>query len=635
MRLRWAALIVILALSFYFRLFSVYFPQFKAQAVQTINQNIYNNLQAQAQKDHPAYSSIAINTLTLRAAKDFKRQHGQEYKKAIADEYARLKAPLQHNGQTFLMELDCWHWARYVENTVKHGYPGDRIANGKQWDDLMLAPDGAELPYSRFNFYLSAGLYKVFSSFHRVSVQDFCFYLPLFYASIFLSVLFLFMCRYWGVVAGFITCLFVGFAPIFLTRSYAGWFKTDSFNILFPLLIVWAYLKDWPALAGILVGLFAFSWSGWWFIVPVIVAYQLCRPSWKGLRSLALFVFISYGWVLALAGTEAIQDIGPRFIGVLGFHKEFTIWPNTYNTVMEMARADIKQIISCLGGGVLFCGAVFSLGLWFIDRNLYKGLKRDLAIMLAVWFIGAFFMSFRAMRLIELVVLPLGIALGWFIGQRRIFTALAMSAVILFITVSNANVNAKQFYPMMNNAWYATLQKLEELTPKDAIVNSWWDYGDWFTAISHRRVIFDGQSQTGPRAYWMAKALLSTNEDEAVKILHRLNGDNKAVFVVDYSMVGKISAISYLGNWDFSKLRLYRSRMGEEIKLIPQRQVDDWITKRWQYYKIGEQIRCDIGLENSLFTKLYFNKGEGLKHFKLFLNADTSEGAIRAYQVIW
>lgn len=258
-------------------------------------------------------------------------------------------------------------------------------------------------------------------------------------------------------------------------------------------------------------------------------------------------------------------------------------------------------------------------------------MKKTLIFFLAVWFACMLFMSFKAIRLTEFLVLPLGIALGW--ATRKYCGTLGV--IVVICCMLNANTIAKSQYPMINTTLYNTFVRIGRETPPDAIINTWWDFGDWITDISHRKVIFDGQSQNNPRAYWMAKVLLSTDEEKAITILKRLNAGQPAYFFVDYTMVQKMPAISYLGNWDIAKLYAYLRHKSEEAKLIPPRLIDEWLTTRWAYGVQDGKVVCNKGLENSLFTILYFRKGDGLKHFKLVMNVETAEGALRLYQIIW
>ena len=46
-------------------------------------------------------------------------------------------------------------------------------------------------------------------------------------------------------------------------------------------------------------------------------------------------------------------------------------------------------------------------------------------------------------------------------------------------------------------------------------------------------------------------------------------------------------------------------------------------------------ILLDKGLANSLFVRLYFFNGKGLKHFKPFTEIKDGDSYIRVFQIIW
>jgi dolichyl-diphosphooligosaccharide--protein glycosyltransferase len=270
----------------------------------------------------------------------------------------------------------------------------------------------------------------------------------------------------------------------------------------------------------------------------------------------------------------------------------------------------------------------------------------------------------------------LGISLGWvtheiyvYFKKRKNITAVVLVIIAFLIfngtIISRTYAVASSIYPLMDDTWYKVLNLIKEKTPEGTIVNSWWDFGDWFKAVARRPAIFDGQSQDSPRAYWMAKALLSSNEEEAIGILRMLNnGGNKAFeiingyikdqlesvlllesiissepektqevlknflpmpivqevmkllfslppracFIVEYTMMPKMGAISYLGTWDFSKVYIAQNfskqekdqiiehlkglgrnvqemqRYYQEVFLIKPKSLDDWLSRRVLFY---------------------------------------------------
>jgi len=211
--------------------------------------------------------------------------------------------------------------------------------------------------------------------------------------------------------------------------------------------------------------------------------------------------------------------------------------------------------------------------------------------------------------------------------KRKYILPVLIGVIVAFtcILVGNGNSIARGLYPMMNDSWYNLLTNIRNNTHKDSVLNSWWDFGDWFKAVGHRRVIFDGQSQNSPQGYWMAKVLLSPSEEYAMRVLRMLNNSGNSVFdkindvlkdpfhsllllervlsapanevqgilsenlpaetvkeimqalfgmpppayfIVDYSMIGKMPPISYLGNWDVMRLYIVKNLDGKSKEEI-------------------------------------------------------------------
>lgn len=167
----------------------------------------------------------------------------------------------------------------------------------------------------------------------------------------------------------------------------------------------------------------------------------------------------------------------------------------------------------------------------------------------------------------------------------------------------------------MNDTRWNVLIKLKETTPPEAIINSWWDQGDWITSISKRRAANDAYFQYTPLPNWVARSLLTSNERESAGILRMLNSGSYNAFnelnknfsdklvclkilsklillkqekgysllmnyvkdkerakkiggliyapppaylVIDDSLLFRLSSINFLGRWDFKKLEIYK-----------------------------------------------------------------------------
>jgi dolichyl-diphosphooligosaccharide--protein glycosyltransferase len=794
-----------------------------------VEQGVREGVIREVYNKFPQYDPLAKEKLIKNEISEYKKQNKKTIKKQIQGLYLNLIDRYKDKtGQTYLMELDCWHWARYVANVLRYGHPGDEVRDGKQFDNLMLSPLGSPLPWNKFLFYFSAFAYKLFYIFKPVPLFTFLFYLPLLFATIFIVVLYLFSRSLAGTFGAVITCLYVGLSPIFIPRSCGGWFDMDILNLLLPVSIMWTYLMScevtslrsrllWVCFSSFLVGLFCFTWVNWWFIFFIIIMYEIfslaaiALLSWRrgeknpallkehALR-LLLFLLFSIFWIVVLSGLEPLAILYTESKNALSLNKPLlsSIWPNVFSTVGELRKLRLGEMPNSSGDSLIFklallCILILIIRALFTHR--YSGFKRDAIIILTLWFLNMSFASMRGIRFTVFLLIPLSISLGWvfneiyhyFRNTHRSWTGLlAVIAVYVFIIlgfVDKAYNTAKGILPLIDDTWYNVLNIINEKTSSDAVLNSWWDFGDWFKVVAQRRVIFDGQSQNVPQAYWMAKALLSGNEDEAMGILRMLNnGGNEAFeaidkylkdpqksvlllesvisadperakaalldflpypvaaevlrllfsrppdayFIVDPSMPSKISAISYLGNWNFSKVYMAQNfnkeekgqitdylvklgrarqevqRLYQEAFLISPKDLDSWLSHPLQFYsgivrgqkkgntvffsngflynpneqtiytndrqiprslfvmkddnlieniytngnlnfsalvvKDGEYyklILLDRELANSLFVRLYYLGGQGLRHFKPFIDAGQGDEHIRVFRTIW
>lgn len=825
----WMSLGLVLAVNLYLRLFPVYFPQLKVQARKIVADMIRQTAIRDIQQKFPGFYPTAMESILRYRIKEYKKMDKAKIKEQENSIYRQLKDRYQDNsGQTYIMELDCWHWGRYVENVVRRGRPGDETLFGKEWDRLMLAPNGYYLQWQQFLYYFSAYLYKFFTLFRPVELYRFLFYLPLFFTTLLLIVLYLFSYRYSGHLGAIISCLLVGLAPMFIPRSCVGWFDKDILNLLFPVLILWTYARNcsdmplkkrlfWISLSSFWVGLFCFNWTHWWFIFFIILIYEILyliyltfihfyfkkdtlKPIKQHAMSLVLFPALSFLFIIALSGYEPLRILYTETLSAIALTKPLvgSVWPNVLYTVGELRRADIQTISASLGSAWVFASTFICMSILLIRVLWYKQYeesKRIAIIILGVWFFAMLFASFRGIRFVVFLIIPLGVCSGWLVDEMYRYLlrkkgAAGASAIIILLLISGSlyfNTGYKaatNMYPLIDDTWQKVLNIIKEKTPEDTILNSWWDFGDWFKVIARRRVIFDGQSQAMPQAYWMAKAILTASEEQAAAILRMLNnGGNaafdiihkyvkdpleavllledammresdtaknilanflpsydlekvmallfsnpaRACFIVDDTMIPKIGAISYLGNWSFPKVyiaqnlsakeqdkiieslvRLGKDRQAmqkfyQEAFLIKTDNLDDWLSNRLQFYsplangkKDQDSVLFDNGfiykpkekaiysrngqiprslfifedgdvkeipynnanvpysalvsqegddgykcilldqeLGKSMFSRIYFFKGNGLRHFKSFIDVEEGNRFIRIDDILW
>ncbi|MCX5703118.1 MAG: hypothetical protein NT066_01275, partial [Candidatus Omnitrophica bacterium] len=136
---------IVLGLNIYFRSFPIFFPQLKTRAREVIYQLITQNIARDVYAKFPQFNPLAKDKVINSRVSEYKKLNAKIINKQIQEGYTQLKGRFQdESGQTYLMELDCWHWAKYVDNVLKLGHPGDKVENGRQIDSLMEAPQGSK-----------------------------------------------------------------------------------------------------------------------------------------------------------------------------------------------------------------------------------------------------------------------------------------------------------------------------------------------------------------------------------------------------------------------------------------------------------------------------------------------------------
>jgi hypothetical protein len=171
----------------------------------------------------------------------------------------------------------------------------------------------------------------------------------------------------------------------------------------------------------------------------------------------------------------------------------------------------------------------------------------DAGVIVVTWLLAALFLSYEAIRFVLLLAPPLGIACGVAAGRlhlvldrqacarwpRHATPARALTAAAVLATailpISSGYATAHAYLPALDRAFADTFEELRTTTPRDAIVNAWWDYGYWAKYLAERRVSADGGTLMTHVPHWLARAELATSEAEALGLLRMLNCGSDAL----------------------------------------------------------------------------------------------------------
>ena len=542
------------------------------------------------------------------------------------------------NGLPYFSEMDSYYNYRMTQDYLDHGYLGDTIINGTQWDLHSAYPSGRSAEYPPLIVYVTAFTYKLANAFAEVPLNEVCIWIAPFIASLAVIPAYLFVRRltndYGGIVAG----LLVGLAPWYFAHTFAGFFDTDMFNMLFPILIIGFFVmsmlaKDiktrsiYVALSSISMLVYSMAWEGWWImfylVIGVGVAYLLAsnylfkmktikpvkdypdRKKWildqPVLFPLVVFVVASIILLIAYLGPSGfISDlISP--IGSVNLQSTITStsYPNIYTSVGEMQLPTLTSVVSYSGGIIPFVLGILvvPLLLWKLkpeeskqEKNTQQTppkrkskprrkpkktktetIKEDIktssvitdpqvletrkhcllyATLFAIWLIGTGIMLTQGSRFLEQFALPIALGAGVFVGlmvpyirkhvkniRYSTLAVVILIAAVAYSPVYASYTTANAVFPGTDDSMYNSLTWVKNNTSSNTVLTSWWDFGHMFTAVADRPVTFDGGSQNTPRAYWVGKALTTSNENLSAGIFRMLtsSGDQGYSTVENYT----------------------------------------------------------------------------------------------------
>jgi dolichyl-phosphooligosaccharide-protein glycotransferase len=541
------------------------------------------------------------------------------------------------NGLPYFSEMDSYYNYRMTADFLAYGHLGNTKINGTDWDTLSYAPEGRSAEYPPLIVYLTAFTYKVANLFAKVPLTAVAFWMAAFIASLCVIPAYLFIRRLTNDYGGIVAALLVGLAPFYFSHTFAGFFDTDMFNVIFPILVVWFFAESihaknlknrtiFAVLSAVSLLLFSMAWDGWWYIFYIMIAAVVIylpvsrylfniktkplseypnKKEWfldqHEIFSLAVFlvlgsilIILASGWggfVGALVGSVSVTQLQSSVTAG-------TSYPNVFVSVGELQVPTLDAVITGVGGTAPFVFAILGVFLLFwqlkpkavkkekpkksskksnkrknkskrnrktkenenvkANENKIKGpitgkdRKNYLfyGILFSLWLIILAYALTKGERFGEPFSVPVALTAGIFVGfvatyvkehvanhgYRYIITALVVLIAVYSPIVSDYST-ASSIVPGTSDSMVASLSWINQNTSNDTVITSWWDYGHLFTAVADRPVTFDGGSQTGSRAYWVGKALLTSNETLSAGILKMLStsGDQGYLTLENYT----------------------------------------------------------------------------------------------------
>jgi dolichyl-phosphooligosaccharide-protein glycotransferase len=536
----------------------------------------------------------------------------------------------EDNGLPYFSEMDSYYNYRLTANFVEHGYLGDTIQNGTDWDLHSFFPPGRSAEYPPLIAWITAFFYYLANLFGSYSLLQVSFWTSAIIASLCVIPAFFFVRNLTNDYGGIAAAIMVGLSTFYFSHTFAGFFDTDMFNMIFPLLTVWFFSISitatekrkkmlYAVYASISMLVFSLAWSGWWYIfyllVFVAIVYMLISKyilekeeslrSWKNYPSkkewfldqpfllpIVLFAVLSSVLIYLAWGNNFFTFLAQPFnsINLLSATQHSSAYPNVYVSVGELQAPTLSAVVTDVGGIVPFLLGIFGILAIFWSlrpqkttgkkakaktkkskkaknrkrsrqkvekpkevveekQTGFKGfLKPELrdnnvyyAVLFTVWLVGTAYLLTNGIRFVESFSLPLLLCGGIFVGlvadylktqiKRPSYHVAAMALVLVLASygpVGLAYSTANSVVPGTDDAMVNSLTWVGNNTDQNSVLTSWWDFGHLFAVKADRGVTFDGGSQNNARAYWVGKALYTSNENLSAGILKMLaaSGDS-------------------------------------------------------------------------------------------------------------
>ena len=286
------------------------------------------------------------------------------------------------SGLPYFSEMDSYYNLRLTEDYADHGYVGDEMVNGSEWDMHRYAPTGNKINYELGIVYLTNFLHDTF--FGNKDLREVAFWTGAIISTLAVIPAFIFARRLTNDYGAIVATLIIVLAPNYFAHTFPGFFDTDMFYYIFSLFFIFFFIETIRAknivfkiifaiLSIISIGLFSQSWTGYIFyiglmgifsIVYLIVSYFFNTDEYSSgeysnklvwfLRqneflSIVLLGVIGFVGLAVFQGIAGVTGIFGSLTGLLSLQSASRVvggFPNVLVSVAEM------QMPSLLGSGM-------------------------------------------------------------------------------------------------------------------------------------------------------------------------------------------------------------------------------------------------------------------------------------------
>ena len=152
---------------------------------------------------------------------------------------------IDSSGLPYFSEMDSYYNLRLTQDYVDHGYVGDEMVNGSEWDMHRYAPDGNEIVYELGIVKLTAFLHDIANQFFGdMSVKEVAFWTGAIISTFAVLPAFIFARRLTNDYGAIVATLIIVLAPNYFAHTFPGFFDTDMFYYIFSLFFIFFFVES-------------------------------------------------------------------------------------------------------------------------------------------------------------------------------------------------------------------------------------------------------------------------------------------------------------------------------------------------------------------------------------------------------
>lgn len=331
---------------------------------------------------------------------------------------------------------------------------------------------------------------------------------------------------------------FAIFSPIYVLRTSIGWLDTDCLNLVLPISIAYLFMQfgvrkdNWRYLALLSGFIIILVYLFWWQMAPGAVFFL-------GLSPFLLAVLFHYRPPrnhIALFYTILIIIISSVFLFVDG-HKIFAMissaskqvfyilgtdpaqFQNIGHTITEQKKFTLAELAQMIAGHLVFFTVAILGTVLLIKNHIAK-----ILYLAPITFIGALGIFFG--QRFSFFLLPLlAIGFGYFFEHlskllpKKSFINLTL-ILTLFLLFWTSHLKTSDQPTVFTKDSIAAMESINRLTPKNAVIWSWWDLGHPLVFWADRATFNDGRYHSGKTNHYIAKPLIANNPRFAANFIH-------------------------------------------------------------------------------------------------------------------